>query len=282
MSDQATSSPRGMTSETEPEPRGALGQRRGPGRPRTVPDAICQRKECGKTFRVTPGNPNKFCSPKCSNAAMATHTPADVARMRELWDEGLSASAIGRSFSPPFSKNVIIGIAHRRHFPPRKSKQPRPAASTADRRFEAGDHGNGWAMLSAPHSHNGTWRTVQEKRNLFAKAIVRLREIGWRDSKIARHLGVAGTGAVRVISLSGCPPFLDAPRKPAKPMPRAAAPVPPEAIIWQPSHEERIAAGALRQAIEERHPVGAGVFHISPDDWMTYAAGTKHGRVARS
>ena len=42
-----------------------------------------------------------------------------IARLRALWDEGLSTAEIGRRMS--LSKNAIVGKAHRLHLPPRPS-----------------------------------------------------------------------------------------------------------------------------------------------------------------
>ena len=55
-----------------------------------------------------------------------------IARLRELWAEGLSTAEIGRRMS--VSKNAVVGKAHRLNLPPRPSPirrdgspLPRPA-----------------------------------------------------------------------------------------------------------------------------------------------------------
>lgn len=46
-------------------------------------------------------------------------TTAFIERARDLWDEGLTANQIARRLG--VSRNVVIGVAHRRHFPARVS-----------------------------------------------------------------------------------------------------------------------------------------------------------------
>jgi GcrA cell cycle regulator len=50
---------------------------------------------------------------------MANHdwTPASIATLRQLWDEGLSTSEIGRRMG--LNKNQVVGKAHREGFPKR-------------------------------------------------------------------------------------------------------------------------------------------------------------------
>lgn len=50
---------------------------------------------------------------------MANHdwTPASIATLRQLWDDGLSTAEIGRRMG--ISKNAVIGKAHREGFPKR-------------------------------------------------------------------------------------------------------------------------------------------------------------------
>jgi hypothetical protein len=51
-------------------------------------------------------------------------TAVDIALARELWDEGLSCSAIGARFGR--TKHSVVGLAHRRHWPPRASPISNP------------------------------------------------------------------------------------------------------------------------------------------------------------
>lgn len=54
------------------------------------------------------------------------HPSELVARVRKLWDEGLSGSRIAAELR--MTKNAVVGIAHRHHFPPRPSPI-RPSAT---------------------------------------------------------------------------------------------------------------------------------------------------------
>ncbi len=54
-----------------------------------------------------------------------------IARLRELWAEGLSTAEIGRRMS--VSKNAVVGKAHRLNLPPRPSPIRRDGISVATR-----------------------------------------------------------------------------------------------------------------------------------------------------
>ena len=54
-----------------------------------------------------------------------------IARLRELWAEGLSTAEIGRRMS--VSKNAVVGKAHRLNLPPRPSPIRRDGVTTAAR-----------------------------------------------------------------------------------------------------------------------------------------------------
>jgi hypothetical protein len=63
-----------------------------------------------------------------TTAAWATEE--GLARARELWDAGLSATAIGRHVGA--SKSAIVGYAHRHGWPQRPSPVGRPKPPRAD------------------------------------------------------------------------------------------------------------------------------------------------------
>lgn len=86
-------------------------------------------------------------------------TDALVARMRALWDEGLSTQAIGDRLG--ISKNAVVGKAHRLNFPSRSS--PIKASTlwlfTGDREAFARDWaaGIGPAELARTHGLRDAW-----------------------------------------------------------------------------------------------------------------------------
>lgn len=77
------------------------------------------RKRKGTNQRM--GAPRIVKSPRLSNNP---HNASVVEQAKELWIRGLSAQRIALKLTTPgyeFSKNAIIGIAHRNNFPPRPS-----------------------------------------------------------------------------------------------------------------------------------------------------------------
>lgn len=58
-------------------------------------------------------------------------TPANLETLRTMWDEGATASEIARALGPLFTRNAIIGKAHRLGLPARSSPlgQPTPGWS---------------------------------------------------------------------------------------------------------------------------------------------------------
>jgi hypothetical protein len=123
-------------------------------------------------------------------------------------------------------------------------------------------------VLSAPRAVKETWRIVQQRRNQCAKAVAEVRnQHGWRDGKIAAHLGI-GRKAVWETRWNACPPFLDGP--PLK----LLRPVRTSRAF---AYEQGAAVAALRQEARAKPGLIRSVFRINPADWSIYAANTKHG-----
>jgi GcrA cell cycle regulator len=87
-------------------------------------DRICHRDGCGTPLTKLQ---RTYCSLRCSamkgRCPMSGHTPEwppeRVAVLAQLWDDGLSASAIGLRMG--LSKNAVVGKSHRLQLPPRPS-----------------------------------------------------------------------------------------------------------------------------------------------------------------
>lgn len=56
------------------------------------------------------------------------YTDAVIEKLRRLWDDGYSSKAIARIMGPSWTKNMVVGIAHRRSFPSR----PTPIRSRSE------------------------------------------------------------------------------------------------------------------------------------------------------
>lgn len=98
-----------------------LRQLREFGRRNAAPLWACER--CGGLFKIKRGNANRFCSYICANNGQARDDEFVLAA-RKLWDLGYTISAAGRKLG--VTRNVVVGVAHRNHFPPRKSPIKRP------------------------------------------------------------------------------------------------------------------------------------------------------------
>jgi hypothetical protein len=100
------------------DPRGPV--KRGAGRRRTNRILPCEK--CAMPFVARKGEANRFCSAACYNKR---HTDDTVKAARRLWAKGLSAGQIATALSKltgmVVTKNAVIGLAHRRGFPPRPS-----------------------------------------------------------------------------------------------------------------------------------------------------------------
>ena len=88
-----------------------------------------------------------------SSPRAAWMTPKAVARVRDLWDAGVSLRGIAREIGRGCSKNAIAGLAHRMRFPPRPSPIMRNGvyAIEASPRAELKPHRNReWTQTPGP------------------------------------------------------------------------------------------------------------------------------------
>lgn len=99
-------------------------------KPRTSPLRPCEI--CGTTFVVKKGNPSRFCSPPCWWRRLG-HDTDFVKTARRHWKQGFTASQIAArltaAFGRDFTKNAVIGLAHRHGFAPRPSPIRRKAVT---------------------------------------------------------------------------------------------------------------------------------------------------------
>ena len=76
--------------------------------------------DCGKVSRAQAGNLLWGHTKSCGCGKNGDAHPSEfIARAREYWDSGYSASEISKRLG--VTKNVIIGVAHRNNFTPRPS-----------------------------------------------------------------------------------------------------------------------------------------------------------------
>lgn len=92
-------------------------------------------RHCGECNKPLLRHQSSFCSRDCyfSNMSSRNENPEFNAKLTELWDAGLSMSAIGERMH--LGKNSVVGKVHRLGLPPRPSPI-RPRKEIPDQRFK--------------------------------------------------------------------------------------------------------------------------------------------------
>jgi hypothetical protein len=87
-------------------------------KPRTAPLRACEI--CGAAFVVNKCNASRFCSRPCEWKSRS-HDADLVEAARRHWNQGFTAGQIAAllaaEFDRTFTKNAVIGLAHRHGFP---------------------------------------------------------------------------------------------------------------------------------------------------------------------
>ena len=104
--------------------------------------AVEQLLECGAVVRLSGGRPNETARYRVAekynpplHQLIFDWTPAALDTLRALWDEGLSAAAIGRRLGT--TKNSVVGKCRRLNLPARPSPIIREATTGTTRRAKS-------------------------------------------------------------------------------------------------------------------------------------------------
>lgn len=147
-------------------------------------------------------------------------SPEQIAKLRALWDEGLSSSEIGRRMG--VSKNAILGKAHRLSLPPRKQAEGWPEERTAQLRALWGE------CLSAPEIARRLGVSVHAVINKVARLPDLPRRGSWLPALASVDPEPAKKRAPRIAARRAPKPAATRPAAPR--LVSAPAPVPKPAV----------------------------------------------------